>query len=125
MGEERRHEEIGVAMFDWRRFYPLNTWVVVKADPRVKKTKGGIELPDQLLLAERKMEGTGHLLKVGSGASKAVGTVIEPGMRICYRGFLKDAFQEFEAADGCPVFLLKAEDILAIIDEDTQMGFCS
>jgi len=113
-------------MLDWKQFHPLKTWVVVKADSRVKKTKGGIELPDQLLLVERKMEGTGHLLKVGGEASKKVGTALEPGMRVCYRGFLKDAFQEFgKDEDGCPVFLLKAEDLLAVIDEDTQMGFCS
>jgi co-chaperonin GroES (HSP10) len=115
-----------MTMLDWRQFRPCKTWVLVKADPRVKKTRGGIELPDQLLLAERKMEGTGHLLKVGSEASKAVGAGLEPDMRICYRGFLKDAFQEFARdEDDCPIFLLKAEDILAIIDEDTQMGFCS
>jgi len=113
-------------MINWRQLCPRNTWVIVKADPRVKKTKGGIELPDQLLLAERLMEGTGCILKVGSEASKAVGTALTPGMRICYRGFLKDAFQEFARDDDdCPIFLLKAEDILAIIVNDVQMGVCS
>lgn len=111
-------------MVDWKQVRPYGTWVLVKADPRVKKTKGGIELPDQMILAERKMEGTGHLLSVGSGASKKFG--VEPGMRICFRGFLKDAYQDFARdEDNCPIFLLQAADILAVIDEDIQMGICS
>ncbi len=112
---------------DVKKFSPRGKWVVVKADPRVKKTKGGIELPDRQLAAERVMEGTGRILKVGSdreGILDATGGVmLESGMRICYRGFLKDAFAEFSTdEDGQPIFLLRAEDIMGIIDEDTQMG---
>lgn len=113
-------------MYDWRSFRPLPKWVLVKADPRVKQSKGGIVLPDQQILAERRMEGTGHLLKVGAAVSKMVGYGLEPGMRICYRGFLKDAFSEFvRDEDNCPIFVLRAEDILAVIDETVQMGFLS
>ncbi len=113
-------------MIDVKKFTPHGKWIVVKADPRVKKTKGGIELPDMQLQAERVMEGTGHILKVGSDR-KAIeaycGVMLEPGMRIFYRGFLKDAFAEFTVdADGQPIFLLRAEDIMGIIDEDVVMG---
>lgn len=113
-------------MYDWKKFEPKGKWIVVKADPRVKKTKGGIELPEMQLAAERVMEGTGHILKVGSD-HKAIhdycGVMLEPGMRIFYRGFLKDAFAEFATDDdGQPIFLLRAEDIMGIIDEDVQMG---
>lgn len=115
---------------DLTRFRPRGKWLVVKADPRVKKTKGGIELPQMQLKAERVMEGTGHILKVGNdreGILDATGGVmLEPGMRIFYRGFLKDAScQEFATdEDGLSIFLLRAEDALGIIeDEDTRMGY--
>lgn len=109
----------------WRQWRPIHKWLFVKADPRVKKTPGGIHLPDQQLAVERVMEGTGRLLKVGNQEEilNAVGATLEPGMRICYRGFLKDAFQEFERdEDGLTIFMLRAEDVMAIIDDDITMG---
>lgn len=113
-------------MYDWKKFVPKGKWIVVKADPRVKKTSGGIVLPDMQLQAERVMEGTGHILKVGSDR-KAIedycGVMLESGMRIFYRGFLKDAFQDFGTDDdGLAIFLLRCEDIMGIIDEDVVMG---
>ena len=106
----------------WQVCRPLNHWLIVKADPRVKKTAGGIHLPDQIVQVERVMEGTGRIVKVGSRAHEKVGVPLEPGMRICFRGFLKDAFHEFAEDDGCRVFMLKADDVIAIIGEDIQMG---
>jgi co-chaperonin GroES (HSP10) len=111
--------------YNWRHWSPLKKWVMVKADPRVKKTKGGIHLTEELVAVERVMEGTGRILKVGNNDDilKAVGVSLEPGMRICYRGFLKDAFQEFgKDDDGCDVFLLRAEDVIAVIGDDVLMG---
>jgi co-chaperonin GroES (HSP10) len=90
----------------------------------VKQTKGGIILTDSLVGVERVMEGTGHVLRVGNDVAKTLGYGLETGMRICYRGFLKDASSmEFHPhEDGCAVFMLRAEDILAVIDADVQMG---
>ena len=103
----------------YKNVSPMKEWVLVKADPRVKKTAGGIILTDQLTMAERVMEGTGVILKAGHGAIKDV----EPGERICFRGFLKDAwFDAFEPLDDCPVFLLRVEDVLMVIDDDVNMG---
>lgn len=109
------------------RFTPHGKWVVVKADPRVKTTKGGIELPEMQLKAERVMEGTGRILKVGNdkeGIIDVCGEMLEPGMRIFYRGFLKDAFADFTVdEDGLAIFLLRAEDIMGVItDDQIQMG---
>jgi len=105
------------------KFTPKGKWVVVKADPRVKTTRGGIELPDMQLKAERVMEGTGRILKVGSdreGILNACGEMLEPGMRIFYRGFLKDAFAEFTVdEDGLAIFLLRAEDVMGILEDDS------
>ncbi len=117
---------------DLNTFRPRGKWLVVKADPRVKKTKGGIELPDMQLKAERVMEGTGHILKVGDDIEGILnstgGVMLEPGMRVFYRGFLKDASCHEFAADenGQSIFFLRAEDVLGIIeDEDTKMGMYS
>jgi co-chaperonin GroES (HSP10) len=114
-------------MLDWHKFSPRGKWVLVKADPRVKQTAGGIILTDQQTMVERVMEGTGHILKIGTdreGILDATGGVmLESGMRIFYRGFLKDAFHEFSTdADGLTIFLLRAEDVMGIIDEDVRMG---
>lgn len=109
----------------WQDWNPVHKWVFVKGDPRVKKTKGGIVLPEQQVAVERVMEGTGRILKVGNRDEirQAVGIDLEPGMRICYRGFLKDAFQEFGSdEDGCPIFMLRAEDVMAVIGDDVEMG---
>lgn len=104
----------------------MGKWIVVKGDPRTKTTKGGIELPDQMVGVERVMEGTGVVLKVGSDR-KAVedyaGFQLEAGMRICFRGFLKDAFAEFDTDDdGQPIFLLRVEDVMMVIPDDIKMG---
>lgn len=111
-------------MLDWKQVSPLKKWLTVKTDPRVKKTKGGIELPDQLLAVERVMEGTGVVLKAGSKVSEACGYDIETGTRVVFRGFLKDAsaMEFLRHEDGCSVFLLRAEDILAVIDDSVQLG---
>lgn len=105
---------------DWRTFQPLHKWVLVKADPRVKKTAGGIFLTDELTGIEKVMEGTGRVLKVGVEAAKD----IELGARICYRGFLKEAFHmAFKRdEDGCQIFMLRIEDVMAELDDDVEMG---
>ena len=104
---------------EWRNLRLLGDWVLVKADPRVKKTAGGIVLTDELTQVERVMEGTGRVLKCGPKAMKDV----EPGERICYRGFLKDAFHAFKRDDDdCQVFLLRLDDVLMVIPDDLTMG---
>ena len=103
----------------WEKVKPKKDWVLVKADPRVKKTAGGIYLTEELTQVERVMEGTGTILKSGTEAIKDV----EPGERICFRGFLKDlSFDMFETIDECPVFLLKIEDVLMVIPDDIELG---
>jgi co-chaperonin GroES (HSP10) len=109
------------------KFTPHGKWVVVKADPRVKETKGGIVLPDMQLKAERVMEGTGRILKVGydkKAILDACGEELKPDMRIFYRGFLKDAFAGFTVdEDGLAIFLLRAEDVMGVLEDDNiQMG---
>ena len=113
-------------MLNWKEWRPHAKWVFVKADERVKKTKGGIILTDELTGVEKVMEGSGRLLKVGSEVRDTIGYPVEPGMRIMYRGFLKDAFQDFGKEDDCDIFMLRAEDLLCVIEDDeTKVGFFS
>lgn len=109
----------------WQDWKPYGKWLFVCEDQRREKTKGGIILPGMETHAERVDEGTGTILKVGSRAKEAVGLPLEPGQRICFRGFLADAFHEFEKEGGGRVFMIRAEDVLAIIDKDVVMGVYS
>jgi len=108
------------ATIRWETFQPIHDWVLVKADPRIKKTVGGIILTDQLTKIEMVMAGSGRVQKCGPEARKDV----EPGERICYRGFLKDAcYASFERdEDNCQIFLLKLDDVLAVIPDTTVVG---
>ena len=112
-------------MHTWQEFRPYGKWVLVKEDPRKTETKGGLVLPDIELRAEKVMEGTGVVLKLGSQVKEVLGSTLEPGHRICFRGFLKDAFHEFKPEDGCRVFLLRAEDVMMVIPKDVSMGMLS
>ena len=111
----------------WQRVRPRNGWVLVKSEPRVKQSKGGIVLPDGLLKMERMMEGTGVVLRMGSKVCDELNFHLEEGMRVCYRGFLKDAsawlFDRHE--DGCQVFMIEATDLLAVVDPGVELGALS
>jgi co-chaperonin GroES (HSP10) len=111
-----------MSLVNWRNVRPLGKWVLVKADQRVKKTASGIILTDELTRIERVTEGSGRLLRVGQEAMKDV----EPGERIMYRGFLKDAFHTaFERDEDDrdrQIFMLRIEDILAVIPDDLEIG---
>lgn len=98
--------------------HPYKHWVMVKADPRVKQTPGGILLTDELVGIERVMEGTGRVLAVGSEVDE-----VAVGERVAYRGFLKDVSQGMvQKEDDCDVFFIRIEDILAAISDDVAMG---
>ncbi len=110
-------------MTEWQSFRPRGTWLLVKADPRVKKTRGGIHLPDQLTKIERVMEGTGRVLRIGPKAVEKSGMGLAEGDRVVFRGFLKDVFHEFATEeDGQTIFILRVEDVLAKVDDNTSMG---
>ena len=113
-------------MIDGDKFSPHGTWLLVEEEKRLEETKGGIVLPEMQLMAERVMVASGRLLKIGSDREAVLdatgGVMLEPGMRIFFRAFLKDAFHEFIPSDtGLRRFLLKAADVLGIIDDETTL----
>jgi co-chaperonin GroES (HSP10) len=95
-------------------------WVLVKADPRVKQTPGGLVLTEELTQIEKLMEGTGRILSIG-GRARNIVSDIEPGDRVCYRGFLKDA-HKVDKIEGCDVFIIHCKDLLMVIDDEIAMG---
>ncbi len=64
------------------------------------------------------MEGTGRVINVGSKVIEVL-----PGDRVAYRGFLKDVSSGMvKSEDGCEMFLIRVEDLLAVIEEGVTMG---
>lgn len=109
---------------DWRKVRPQGPWVLAKSDPRVKQTKGGLYLTDEITGLEKVSVETAVILRVGTRVKEAVGIDLHEGERFCFRGFLKDAtLYEFQKADdGTSVFLIDSKDILALVDKDTKIG---
>jgi co-chaperonin GroES (HSP10) len=115
---EKNLNELAYDVVNPRKVHPCGTWVLVRADPRVKKTAGGIVLPDKLVGVERVMEGTGTVLRVGKKVKD-----VKAKERVAFRGFLKDVTADiFMKEEDCDVFLIKEEDILAIIGPGITMG---
>jgi co-chaperonin GroES (HSP10) len=103
------------------KYRAYGEWVVVQADPRVKKTAGGLVLTDQLVQIERTMEGTGRILSIGPKVIK-LSLGLEPGSRVAYRGFLKDVHKIDKADDDSDIFVIHYNDLLAAVDEETRLG---
>lgn len=96
-------------------------WVIVRADPRVKQTAGGIHLPDQTVQAELRMEGTGTVLSIGHLVPLDSGEFDQLD-RVCFRGFLKDAHKIGKSSDGSDVFIIHYKDLLAVVDGEVSLG---
>ena len=91
---------------------PLGDRLVVKPTPREEMTKSGIVLPDTA--KERPQEGT--VIAVGSGRTLDNGTreeiEVTNGQKVLFQ---KYAGTEFKLDDE-ELLILKASDILAIVD---------
>jgi co-chaperonin GroES (HSP10) len=111
-------KEYARSAIHWHEVRPLGSWLVVKADPRVKKTPGGIFLTEALTGIERVMEGTGTIMRAGPDVEE-----VAVGDRIVFRGFLKDASRGMlTREDDCDVFFLKEEDALVVFTGDVAFG---
>lgn len=109
-------------VLDPHKIRPKRDWVVVKDDPRPNKTAGGIFLPGMETGVEKVKEGTGEVISVGPGEkNQALG--LEPGQKICYRGFLKHANRIETENDH--YFFMASDDILGIVPEGVNVGVFS
>lgn len=112
------------------RVKPLGEHVVIAVDPRTTVTKGGIHLPERDTYVEHVMEGTGRVVAVGPGrliekgpdAGKYVPCPVEPGDRVCFRRFLKDAIP-LATVDEIEYCILVASDIQMKVPEDLKLSF--
>ncbi len=108
----------------WFSSKPMPSWVLAKEDPRVDEI-GGILLTQQLTGAERVGYSTSHIIKAGEDVPMLLGledTTAEDltGVRILHRDYIKDAWKfgpHPDEDDNRNYFLLKADDIMAIVRE--------
>lgn len=104
---------------------PRDGWLVVLAEPRSEKV-GLLYKPASETLAEKKCEGAGRLIRVGTGPkNQKLG--FENGQRVLFRGFLKHANpvetdEKWEDGQSKQYFIMSSDDILAIIPEGIDVG---
>lgn len=109
----------------WFSSRPMPSWVLAKEDQRVDEI-GGILLTQQLTGAERVGHSTSHIIRAGEDVPTILGlenTTHEEltGLRILHRDYLKDAWKfgpHPDEDDNRVYFLLKADDIVALVPED-------
>jgi co-chaperonin GroES (HSP10) len=106
----------------WNQFRPMGKWMVVKEDPEQCVTAGGIFLTETRPMAADVGYFTGTVLKVGKEVEDALG--INPlGLKICHRKYLADVIRFGEPhEDGCSVFLMKSDDVEAIVRKDIKIN---
>tara|TARA_Y100000310_G_scaffold258475_1_gene266903 strand:- start:726 stop:1112 length:387 start_codon:yes stop_codon:yes gene_type:complete len=115
---------------------PVGPWVLVRIDARPEETAGGIVLPGEKVMVENVQEKTGRVVAMGDGmpnnknTTKVIPNGLEVGSRIMYRGFL-DAAQnlrtifDMEFEDGAEYCLMHMKDLLAVVDDDVEVGYFS
>lgn len=98
------------------KLQPIGDRVLLERDDREEMTSGGIMLPDS---AKEKVN-RGRVVAVGPGKLDNEGRRIEPGVRAGDRVlFGKYAGDEIDLGDDEHEYLLvRADDILAVIDEN-------
>jgi len=84
---------------------PLNDRVLIKVDEALKKSEGGLFIPE----AFRETTQTGVVIRIGESCEAA----IEPGDRVMYHKYAG----VLVSIDGADHLVVKTEDILATIEE--------
>jgi len=104
---------------------PMGPYVLVSVEPRGEKTRGGLYRPNQDVGREHVMEGVGRVVRVGPGQLTDKGVTltppVEPGDRITFRRFLKDAIplKKVEDVEHC---LLHMNDITMKVGDDVDLA---
>lgn len=113
---------------DVARARALHDWLLVRPLKPKSVTKGGLHLPFDPE-AKTVSEGAGEIISVGPGKVLPDGTVRDHGLRagdrILYRGFLTFAHQLgniFGCEKNTDVFVLAAEDVMAVLEGSGSVG---
>lgn len=113
-----------MTVLDPRKIRPKRDWVIVKDDKRPEQTAGGIYLPGNETGVEKVKEGSGTIISVGLGdKNQALG--LEPGQKVCFRGFLKHANRIETEDSNDHYFFMASDDILGIVPEGVSVGVFS
>lgn len=114
----------------WKTYRPGTLQLFIVEDPPQKESFGGIILTDKLPQAAEVGFHTGVILKAGRDAHKLMGleydTYTDPvGLRVVYRKYLSEVFrfrEKYEEDGGSRnVFILRADDITAIVGKGTRV----
>ena len=104
---------------------PLGGHIVVEVEPRQTRTASGIELPLAETGIEKVMEGAGRVIAAGPGKMSSKGVLLPMGVkvgdRVLFRRFLKD-WLPLGVVDGKEYTLLHAHDMMAVADDEVQIG---
>lgn len=95
------------------KFKPLNDRILIKRDASEDKTEGGLVIPENAKLKSRR----GTIIAVGPGpflkdSDKRRAMVLEPGMRICWRGY---SGEEVDIDDETYI-MLREDEVEGIIE---------
>lgn len=104
----------------------MGPWVVVEPEASLKKTEGGIYLPDGNMLervghavAVVKSAGTGRWVKKNKDKDKEVfePMTVKPGERVAFRGHIKEA----NIILGTKCCFLHMDDLVGVLDDDAKL----
>lgn len=112
---------------DPSKIRPKVGWVLVLADQRKAKV-GMIEVPVETGV-EKVTEGAGTVIGVGRGEKNAA-CGLEKGVRIVYRGYLKEANkidhdEKWENGEGKVYFFMDSDDIMGLVPPGVEVGIFS
>lgn len=114
--------------YDPKKARPMDDWVLCRTvTPSNKIGKLGLITPKDMD-KDVVTEGVAEVISVGPGKWMGKGRavmLVEPGDKVLYRGFLRFAHQfgdVFGAERASGVFMLKIDDILAVIEGPGRFG---
>lgn len=101
-----------------KRIRPLGTKLFVKRDEADEKTKGGIHLPGT---AKDKPK-QGRVVEAGEGRELENGKIVKPQAKPGDKVLFSDYAGTELKLNGVPHLIIEDSDILAIIDDGTDIG---
>ncbi len=102
---------------------PNKHQLFILEDPQQTKTYGGLELTEKLPTEAAVGFSTGTIYKAGECAHLVMGLLYSDieGKRVVFRKYLSEACRFNEKIDNKNVFIIKPEDITALVNEGVEV----